>query len=167
MAIVPANWSHTVTVQDQQGDLSSMSFQSAATTHADAVLITQALVVALNQVTNAQVVRYSTCENAVEDAPAFPVGSEVQEKAVVSILLDGSLKYATLAIPAPASSLFVNSGVGKEGNNIDSASPDLVTFVNLFQSSASPAGLYLSDGEHAAATSPTQGGKRRFRSRRR
>lgn len=169
MALVGTEYFISFTLQDQQGNLVIKDYETGATTEADAITIRDAWIAAYNNVGDAQIIRTRVGLQQDEDAPAFPVGSEVQEKATLSVQLNASPDKAPLTIPSPLNAIFVNAGVGPSGNTVDVANPQVLAFAGLFVNGATPAPIYISDGQtiNSPVTTSVLSGRRVFRSRRR
>jgi len=128
------NNSTTKTYDLQGADLTE------ATTNAGTVLT------ALAAVTDATIKGYNIGSRFVNDAFVFPAsGVHIEDVAQITLsITDDPTKFATIAIPAPKSTVFEGTS-GTAANRVKNATI-VTTYWELYQASSE---LYLSDGETA------------------
>lgn len=169
MALVDNGFVIGITLRDQQANTSTQEWVANVAAYADALTLRDDLVAAYNAITSAQIVRTDVRTRQVENAPVNPSGAEVQEKASVTLQLASSIEKANLSITSPIDAIFVNAGVGTQGNSVDTANAALATLVALWESGRVGGNLEISDGQ-AVASPPADAilaGRRVFRRRRR
>jgi len=168
MALVAGGYNLSFTFRDQQSNTSSVVYETTVIDEATAETLRDDFIAAYNAVGNAQIIRADIIKVLEENAPANPVGAEVQEKASLTLQLNGTADKANLNLVSPLDAIFTNSGVGISGNEVNTAFPALLTFVELWENGRVGGNLLISDGQ--AIVSGGGGllvGRRVFRSRRR
>lgn len=168
MALVSDGFYIGLTLRDQQANTSSVRYGANVATFGDAETLRDDLVTAYNAVTDAQIVATTIDSVQKEDAPANPAGAEVQEKASLTLQLANTSDKANLTLVSPIDALFVNAGVGTNGNTIDTANALLLTLLALWESGRLAGNLEISDGQAIGIPADSLlAGRRVFRSRRR
>ena len=124
------SWNYTVTLIDEQGLKTSLSFDMGTTPGADIgieggdqMADAQAIRDALVVITTANVFshRLSFTNDALEDA-TLPAEAEVPEEAAVAVHLAAAPdpeKLAYIRVPAPVDALFLADGQTVDTNNVD------------------------------------------------
>ncbi len=121
------------------------------------------LVIEINKVTNALLLRAFIVVTEKEDTLLLPAGDQhVNEIASIVTNLDGGEgKKFTFKIPAPVDGLFVGAS-GKNLDIVDTADVDLNLLLDLFQTTGGT--FTVSDGEFLAdVANPAESGRRLFR----
>jgi len=145
MALTAGGFELKVSVVDNGGNISTLTYEMTAADHAtaltDAVLITAALAA----VTNSVIAAYAIRTLFIEDSFVYPAaGTENEDKASITVLLEGlGAKKANFKIPAPVIGIFQDI-VGPGANVVDTKDTDLITYSNLFESGGEAT---ISDGE--------------------
>jgi len=148
MALVADGFLLAVTLVDNGGNEGTMRYDLRSADHATALTDTAAIIAALNALTNAVIRRYAIHTKYRENAFAYPAaGVELEDKASLSVSLDGVDKRANLKIPAPVIGMFAASS-GPGANVVDVLDADTLTYVALFETGAE---AYISDGEDVDA----------------
>lgn len=145
MALVSKGFRLSVTMVDNGGDTNVKIFPLTATTFADAVTDSAAILIAYNAVTDCIVRDYSIQNVYANDALVLPAGGvETANTASVVVQIDGEpLKQAVISVPGPVAGMFMGAS-GDAANTIDTSDGALLTFISLF----GPGGVCtLSDGE--------------------
>lgn len=150
MALVPkgneSGYFVSLTIMDNQSDLSTMSFETSATDETEAQAILDLLFAEMPFLTAGQVVGTSIRKDLVENNPVNNAGSDVSIKAKVTVLLTGGTKKAVLTIPAPNEGIFAAAS-GPNNNIVDVEDTNLNDFVAVFGATAPGNGALISDGE--------------------
>ena len=157
MALVLDGYEARVTLIDTGANRSVKEYQLTATTFADALSDTQAIIALLDPLTTAVVEKYTVGPRFVEDAFAWPQNSQIENIMQLSALLaTGIDKTATIFIPSPVNTVWIST-TGKGNNVVNIANADVLAYVNMYA-----AGGYatISDGENVAAAGALQSGKR-------
>ncbi len=144
MALV-ASWHMSVSLKDSGGNTAVKRYELRGSDYATCSAEIATILAALSAVTTAEVAGYSLSQRWTEDAFSYPTGSEIENQALLNIMLDGGLKTATVYIPSPTDGCFM-SATGDGRNIVDVADTDVLAYVALFESGGE---AYLSDGEDA------------------
>ena len=144
MALV-ASWHATVTLKDSGNNSSTKVYALRGTDYATCSAEIASILAALTAVTDAEVARYALRQQWDEDALTLPAAAQVENQALLNILLDGGLKEQAIYIPAPVTGIFV-AATGDGANVVDVTDTDLLAYVALFESTGE---AYISDGEDA------------------
>jgi len=161
MAFVSGGFYSSVTLMDNGTNTTVQSYELDAADATEAAVNHAAVIVALNNVTDAEIISHFWYEKMIEDTPVIPgSGVQIENMALLSFdILGNPLKTATRTIPAPKSTVFT-SGIGAGANVVDTAAANVVAFRSLFQNAG---GCFISDGEKA---NTLKGGKRIHRASR-
>ena len=145
MALVADGFELTVSLVDNGGNVSTLSYELVAADHATAVTDSAIIVAALVAITNAVVSGYAIRTKMSENAFAYPAaGIENEDKASISVLLDGlGNKKANVKVPAPVIGIFTAAS-GAGANVIDISDTDLLTYLAIFESDGE---CKISDGQ--------------------
>lgn len=168
MALVAGGYNLSFTFRDQQSNTSSVVYETTVVDELTAETLRDDFIAAYNAVGSAQIVSANIVKALVENAPANPVGAEVQEKASLTLQLFNTPDKANLNLVSPLDAIFTNNGVGIAGNEVNTSFPALLTFTELWENGRVGGNLLISDGQ--AIVSGGGGllvGRRVFRSRRR
>lgn len=146
MALTANGFDLTVTLVDNGGNNSTLTYNLIAADHATALTATAAVIAALNAVTNSVISGYNIRTKYSESAFAYPAaGIENEDKASISVLLDGlGNKKANIKIPAPVIGIFTSAS-GWGANVVDISDADLLTYLGLFEDGGE---CTISDGEY-------------------
>jgi len=148
MAIVSDGFYISWTVADNNANVTTRTFKMQGATQEDAETDAPGVITALMATTDAVLVSWHFYEEHINDALTYPAaGVENQNQALMSFLLTGGVKKATLTIPAPKITLFA-AATGPDAQRIDPADAAVIAYVGLFEADGQ---LYLSDGETAAS----------------
>lgn len=148
MAFAPAGFFVSMTFIDSGSNVRTYTYPLTATTPEDAD--TEALTVVTNwqAMTDAALQQYHWYEVIADSAAAPAAGSQVENQALLSYLVSGSLtRQAVVSIPAPKITLF-SSPTGPGSNIIDAGDALIVTFNAQFLSGGL---LTFKDGEIAGS----------------
>lgn len=145
MAIASEGFFGTLTVIDNGGNTSTLTFDLTAATVGAAVTDMGTIATRLAAVTDAEIKGYTVGEKFAEQALSLPAGGvQVENTAVIAAKIAGSLtKTATIRIPAPVAGVFVGSS-GAAANQVDPNDADLGTYLGTFTSGGLAT---VSDGE--------------------
>lgn len=145
MALGSSGFFGTVTLVDNGGNTSTLTYDLTAVTIGAAQTDMGDIVTRLAAVTDGVVKGYSVGERYAESALSLPAGGvQVENTAVISSLISGTVdKYATIRIPAPKATIFVGSS-GSAANVVDAADSDLGAYLATFTSGGEAT---VSDGE--------------------
>lgn len=145
MALTSQGFFGTVTLIDNGGNTSTLSYDLTAAAIGDAVTDMGTVVTRLAAVTDAEVKGYTVGQKFAESALSLPAGGvQVENTAVISALISGEVsKYAILKIPAPVAGIFVGSS-GAAANLVDANDTDLGTYLGTFTTGGLAT---VSDGE--------------------
>ena len=142
MALVSNGWWVTVTVADNGNNRGSYDFECAPTITdsitADAAA--QALIAALNNISNGVVAAYSIAERFRENALVLPPsGVELNTKASLSLVKvsDGLLGNFRLSMPTNVAGVVFTDDTGGGANVVQTNSATLATFLDLFRTGGS------------------------------
>lgn len=144
MALVPGTYFLSATWIDSGSNTRTYTYPMTATTDLDAD--TEALTVVGNwqAISEAALLEYHWYQAVNEDAPAPAAGSQVENQALLSYQVDGSLtRQAVVSVPAPVIGIF-SAPSGPGSNIVDASDPALVTFNAMFLSGGL---LTFKDGE--------------------
>lgn len=145
MALVADGFRLVVSLADNGGNVSSLTYVLTAEDHATAVTNSATIVAALDAVTNSVIVQYAIKTVFAENGFVYPeAGVENENKASITVLLDGlGAKKANVKIPAPVIGIFTDTkGLG--ANVVDISDVDLNAYLDIFESGNEAT---LSDGE--------------------
>ena len=147
MALLPGGFDLRITLVDNGGNASTLSFDLRAVDHATAVTDTAAIIPIVAAATNSVISRYTISQKWEEDSFAYPVaGVENEDKASITVLLAGAgAKKANIKIPAPKIGMFV-AATGPGANQVNVADPIVTNYVGMFLAAGQ---CYISDGETA------------------
>jgi hypothetical protein len=146
MALASTGFFANVVVVDSGGNKSTLRYKlTEAAVPADAIADAATLVSALNGVTDGVVLSYTVGEGYEEDSAFFAAeGVQIENVALVVAKIDNAeLKYTTLKIPAPTSTIFL-AATGPNANIVDPADATLQTYLTQF---ATGGIATVSDGE--------------------
>jgi len=157
MAIVTEGFEITVSVADNGGNVSTLTYVCDPVTVVDFATAQTAEISirgALAAVTDSVVVGSSIKEKRYNNAIVLPAtGVQNENKASVTLQIEGQNKKANMKIPAPKATLF-NGTSGEAADQIDVTDALLTTYFGNFL----PAGYFtLSDGEKVS-TDPNGNG---------
>jgi len=149
MALVSPYWVLEVQLVDRGGNDTTRTYRFRDTDDAgDMDLLAtaaNALIVALQLVTDAVIKKYQLAKVFINDAFALPSVGEVEAHALITApILDLPQKSASIDIPAPKDSIFVGSS-GAAYNQVDFADAAVIGYLNEFTGATSP--FLVSDGE--------------------
>lgn len=159
MALSSQGFVLTVTLVDNGGNTSNLTFNLTAATFTDAGTDAATILAALANVTDAVVKAYNVGERFKEDALSLPgTGVQVENTAVLSALITGEVdKWARIVIPAPKPAIFVGLS-GAAANQVDPTDTEVQAYVALYDATGEAT---VSDGETVQAPSAsTLKGKR-------
>lgn len=132
MAIVSQGFNASVKLVDAGGNDSVLRFDVQGATYATALANLQAIVAALDPLTNALVAGYTVAEKFAEDTDQYgAAGSEIENIAQIVSPLETTGKYATVKIPAPVDAMFVGT-TGPDRNKVNTSYAALLTYLGLF-----------------------------------
>jgi len=133
MALVKVGYTASIKLVDGGGNVAHFRPGIVGADHATALANCQAVVAALDPMTDAIIGGYSVAEVWGEDTEEYgAVSSEVENIAEVVCRLDAvAAKFHTFRIPAPVLPLFQGT-VGPDANDVNIANANLVTFIELF-----------------------------------
>lgn len=132
MALAEVGYQATIKMVDAAGNVSFLRPDVQGASHAAALTNTQAIITALDALTDALIVGYSVGVVYAENADTYgAAGSEVENLAEVVCPLETTGKYHTFKIPAPVDGLFVGTE-GPDRNQVDTSDADLISFIELF-----------------------------------
>jgi hypothetical protein len=134
MAFVSDGFHSTVTLKDQGGNASTLSYEFSANvlTLADAVIAQVAMNSLIENVTRSNIVNYSVCERFADDAFILPADAQNEDKASVSFTKSG-YGGGNLKIPAPIDAMFQGTS-GAPNNQVDLTNAFLVAYTDNFKS---------------------------------
>ena len=165
MALVLSGYTGRIKLMDTGANVSWKEYELTATTFADALSDTQAILALLTPLTTANVERYSVNTVFAEDAWVWPQNTQVENIAEITVVLaEGIGQTEQIQIPAPVAAMFQTT-VGKGSNVVNIAYAPLVAYVGIYESGTGYA--TISDGEFVAATNNIASGKRVHRKSRR
>lgn len=149
MALLPLGFYLRVTLVDNGGNASTLSYKLRAPDHTGAVTATAAMLPFIAAASNSVISRYTISQAFEEAAFAYPgAGVENEDKASITVLLDATgAKKANIKIPAPKIAMFQNT-IGPGANIVDVTSQIVTDYVSMFTSAGQ---AYISDGEDAAS----------------
>ncbi len=150
MALVPvgngSGYWLTVSLTDNGGDISTLSYELQSADMATAITDTSAILAAIALNSDSVVSGYNLGIRYTEDAFVYPVsGVENQNKARIVVQLTTGTEKARIDIPAPKPSIF-NATSGKEANVVDIGGAAVTAYIALFEAGAE---AFISDGEIA------------------
>lgn len=166
MALTSQGFVLTVTLVDNGGNVSNLSYALTSANFTEAGTDSATILAALAGVTDAVVKAYNVGERFKESALTLPgTGIQVENTAVLSALITGEVdKWARIVIPAPKPAIFVGLS-GAAANQIDPTDTEVQAYVSLFDATGEAT---ISDGETVQAPSAsTLNGKRVHRGSRR
>jgi len=148
MSIVSAGFYLNVTVSDSEGSNSTLRYDLRAANFADSLTAASAILSALDAVTDAVIKGYTVGEQYAENALTLPANVEVEKRATISAIVDGSLptKYVNVVIPAPNQGIFI-AATGSGARVVDVNDAAIITYLQLFESGGY---AFISDGEDIA-----------------
>ncbi len=129
MALVSQGFKASIKLVDAGGNVSIIRPDVEGATAAAALTNTQALVAAIDALTDALVAGYSVGEVFAEDTLQYGSG-EVENVAEVVCPLETAGKYHTFKIPAPVAAMFVGAS-GPDYNKVNTAYAPLLTYIGL------------------------------------
>lgn len=147
MALVTYGFTLQVELVDRGGDITTKTYDLTATTHADALTASAAIVGALDAVTNAKIRSYSVSEKYKDNAFTLPLLGQIEEQALIVLRLTSDpTKSATHTIPAPVDGIFMDTS-GEGFNTVDGTDSLLQAYLDIFDATGES---YISDGERSA-----------------
>lgn len=148
MALVSQGFQLNVSLLDNAGDSTTVSYDLRGATYADAAVDAAAIVAALAAVTDGVIVSYRMTEVTEETGtitlPASGVQAEVSASLTMSIAGAGS-KKGNIRIPMPKVGVFTSTS-GAGANVVDLDATIVTDYAALFTSSGEAT---ISDGENA------------------
>lgn len=147
MAIVTKGWELSISLVDNGGNITTLSWEAntaVVTDLATAQAARDALVTDLEAISNAVIIGTRLSEVQYEDSVAYPAaGIENEDKASISYLIQDTNKKGNLKIPAPVIGAFVNTS-GPSANVVDVTATVVTNYCDNFRTTG---GWYVSDGE--------------------
>lgn len=132
MALVSQGFQASIKLVDAGGNETVLRPDVEGATFATALSNTQAIVTALDALTDALISGYSVTEKYAEDTSQYgAAGSEVENIAQIVTPLETAGKYATFKVPAPVDALFVAT-TGPDRNKVNTSYAALLTYLGLF-----------------------------------
>jgi len=133
MALARIGFQGNIKMVDGGGNVSYFRPALEGADAATALTNLQAIIAALDPMTDALIAGYSVSDVWAEDTEVYgAVSSEVENIAEVVCRLDAvEAKYHTFRVPAPVLPLFQGT-VGPDANKVNIANANLVAFVELF-----------------------------------
>ena len=147
MALSPrgngSGWFLSVSLTDNQDDVSVLRFSLTSADYASAVTDSAAVIAALDGVTRSTISSTSLSFVQDEDAFAYGAGSDNGVRARLTFQLAGSVEKATLDIPAPEEGIF-QAPSGPGNGIVDTLDPAVVAYAQIYQAGNE---CFISDGE--------------------
>lgn len=136
-------WFLTVRIMDKGEEKATLTVELRSADYAAAVTDAGAWMIGFYQVSDCEILGYNLQQRYINNAIIIPATGQLQEKARVAFRLENSADYETLDIPAPKSTLFLNTN-GANSEIVDTADAGLVAYTNLYKSTGI---AFISDGE--------------------
>jgi hypothetical protein len=148
MALTSAGYFCNVTITDASGvNKANLSYDIVAADIATAKTNAAALVAEVDNVSQGLVVSYRIGEKFEEDTDqTAPAGVQIEDLALVSVVLETDNKKYSFKIPAPDPALFLDT-TGEDSNVIDTSNANLQNFIGLFTDKTG----YTTPGDDAIA----------------
>lgn len=145
MALTAVGFYGSVVLMDEEGSRSNLEFDLDVADIDEAATAMAQIVTDLNAVTDALIDGYRYGEKFAESSRVYPDGVEVEKRAVITAVINGSFpaKYVNLVIPAPSDGIFLAS-TGPNSKIIDPTDTALRTWLAHFGPSGD---VFVSDGE--------------------
>lgn len=147
MALVTKGWELSISLVDNGGNVSTLSWEAntaVVTDYTTAAAQRQNLITDLLAVTNSVIKGTRLSEVQYEDALVFPAQNiENENKASITYLIAGTNEYGNLKIPAPKIGLFVASS-GSSANIVNVSSNLVTDYAANFEVTG---GWFVSDGQ--------------------
>lgn len=144
MALVSTGYWGTVTVMDNGGQKSTLTYQLTAITALLAVAALATIRARLEAIIEGEVTAQSVQERFEEAAIVFPAsGVEIQNKASLTVSIVGTAKLANLKVPTPDPAIFAGL-IGGAANQIDINNAALLSYTSSFEAGQQ---ALISDGE--------------------
>jgi hypothetical protein len=145
MAIQSVGWFGSVKLLDEEGSVSNLEYDLDVADATEAAAAMAQIVTDLNAITDALVDGYRWGQKFAEDTRVYPDGVEVEKRALITAVINGSFpaKYVNLIVPAPSDGIFLAS-TGPNSKVVDPNDTALRTYLAHF----GPTGdAFVSDGE--------------------
>lgn len=145
MALQAVGFYGSVTLLDEEGSKSTLEYDLDVTTIGAAQTAMAQIVTDLAAVTDAAISGYRVGQKFAEDTLVYPDGVEIEKRAVITAVVNGSFptKYVNLILPAPSDGIFLAS-TGPNSKTVDPNDAALRTYLAHF----GPTGdVFVSDGE--------------------
>lgn len=145
MALVATGFYGSVVLLDEEGGRSNLEYDLDVADIDEAATAMAQIVTDLGAVTDAFVDGYRYGEKFADNARVYPAGVEVEKRATITAVINGSFpaKYVNLTIPAPNSGIFLAT-TGPNAKVVDPTDAALRTYLAHF----GPTGdVFISDGE--------------------
>lgn len=147
MAIVTAGYELSVTLADNGANQSTLSWEANSAVVTDFTIAqTQRdnLVTDLLAISDCIFISSRLAEVQYNDSIAYPVaGVEIENKASITYLIDGTKDKGNLKVPAPNQDIFVNP-TGPSANVVDVGDPLVTNYCDNFRVTG---GWFVSDGQ--------------------
>ena len=141
MALVSQGFFLAITLEDNQGDKSTVQYGMQAADYATAIIAANGAVSDIQDMTKSSVQSYAVSERFIDDAFVFPVSGNNSEKLSMTIDLATPGKRANSRIPAPEDAIFVDTS-GPNANVLDTTNAAVIQWQSVLVNS-----LTISDGE--------------------
>jgi len=158
VAYVNQGFTFFYTFVDQGGNASTLRFDALSADYTTALLDVETVRQRLQALTRASLRAYGITDTFVDDAFVYPTGNvEIEDKASITVNLEGLSKRANVRIPAPVDSIFTTA-TGPGFNVVNGSNADVQAFLSIFQTTGGV--CTISDGETVDDSTPFQAGKR-------
>lgn len=147
MAFVSSGWTLSVTLLDNSGNDTTITYELRGTDHAGASANVTSILAALGAVTGGEIASYRLYQTFQEDSLSLPaVGFQAEVSAsMTAFIADEGSKKASYRIPMPVPNVFVST-IGAGANQVNTSQADVIAYHGLFE----PVGVaFISDGEIA------------------
>lgn len=152
MAFVEMPITHFVELKDRGGNVARLQFKSNGTASLAADQLSDALLAAIDPLTDAKVIKYGYTSMSMEDDLSVTADNgEIENRAEIVVALEtetpptpGQTRYAGISIPAPVVAMFQATS-GALFNVVNPNYAPLQTFLGLFEYGLVLPALTLSD----------------------
>lgn len=147
MAFVSTGFTLSVTLLDNSGNDTTISYELRAADAAAAAAAVTTVLAELGAVTGGEIASYRLYQTFEEDALSLPtVGFQAEVSAsMTAFIADQGSKKASYRIPMPVPGVFVST-IGAGANQVNTSNADVIAYHGLFEASGV---ANISDGEIA------------------
>lgn len=132
MALSSTGYWGTVTLADQGNQRSTLTFELTAVTAPLALVDLATIRARLELITDSVVSAQSVQERFEETALVLPADAQNENKASLTVSLEGTSRLANMKVPAPVIGVFAGP-TGGASNRVDTLDVDLVAYISSFQ----------------------------------